>query len=465
LYTKLFSDSEKKLDLFKAFPWLYKFFYNQHYHRFWQNFLFFLFIILILSGLFGPQDPGSNIVLYLCWGFWWPMVILSLFFVGRLWCGVCPFPVVGNFLQKHHFSLAKKVPKILKKNSIPISVSFFILIIWVEEATGMKNNPKETTWLLIAIWSGAIFCSLLFAKQAWCQHFCPLGRLMGIGASIALIEFRPDHSICKHCKTFACNRGTETETGCPVSLGAYRVTNNLECLVCGKCMHLCPHQSPQLNVRHPLSELIIRKGRLITCTLMVPFLMGTQLARFIDQNIFNLMDKIEISCLHNWVCQMGLYAGPLFIGFCIIYVIITYGDLMFGVFHDELMGRFSPMVPLLLPLAFAGELVSRLNFTVRNFPDFLPTFGRQFGVEALERISLTIPEWVYPAYGISIIFLSELAGLYILEQFYEEEFAGTIARWQYRFIQAAYFTMVGVYIYLMSIGWNIHSLNILLLFQ
>jgi hypothetical protein len=198
---------------------------------------------------------------------------------------------------------------------------------------------------------------------------------------------------------------------------------------------------------------------------MVPFLMGTQLARFIDQNIFNLMDKIEISCLHNWVCQMGLYAGPLFIGFCIIYVIITYGDLMFGVFHDELMGRFSPMVPLLLPLAFAGELVSRLNFTVRNFPDFLPTFGRQFGVEALERISLTIPEWVYPAYGLSIIFLSELAGLYILEQFYEEEFAGTIARWQYRFIQAAYFTMVGVYIYLMSIGWNIHSLNILLLFQ
>jgi hypothetical protein len=288
---------------------------------------------------------------------------------------------------------------------------------------------------------------------------------MGIGASIALIEFRPDHNICKHCKTFACNRGTETAAGCPVSLGAYRVTNNLECLVCGKCMQLCPHQSPQLNVRHPLSELINRKGRLIPCTLMVPFLMGTQLARFIDQNIFNLMEQIEISCMNNWVCQMGLYAAPLFIGFCIIYVIITYGDLMFGVFHDELMGRFSPMVPLLLPLAFAGELVSRLNFTVRKFPDFLPTFGRQFGVEALERISFTIPEWVYPAYGISIIFISELAGLYILEQFYEEEFAGTIANWQYRFIQAAYFTMVGVYIYLMSTGWNIHSLNILLFFQ
>ena len=465
LYTKLFSDSERKLDLFRKFPWLYKLFYNQRLHSIWRTFLFVLFIILILSGLFGPQEPGRNIALYLCWGIWWPSVILSLFFVGRLWCGVCPFPVVGNFLQAYHLSLEKKVPKVLQKYNIAISVCFFMLIIWVEEATGMKTSPKETTWLLIVIWFGAIFCSVLFAKQAWCQHFCPLGRLMGIGASISLIEFRPDHNACKQCTTFACNKGTDTESGCPVSLGAYKVTNNLECLVCGKCMQLCPHESPQLNVRHPLSELIIRKGRLITCTLMVPFLMGSQLGRFMDQNIFNLMEVIEMTCMNNWVCQMGLYAVPLFLGFCIVYVIITYGDLMFGVFQDELMGRFSPMVPLLLPLAFGGELVSRLNFTVRNFPDFLPTFGRQFGVEAMELITFTIPEWIYPAYGLSIMFISELAGLYILEKFYEEEFDGSIALWQYRFIQSAYFALFGVYIYLMSTGWNIPFLNILLLFQ
>ncbi len=465
LYTKLFSDPEKKVDLFKTFPWLYRVFYNQRLHYIWQTFLVDLFIILILSGLFGPQEPGSNIILYLCWGLWWPSVILSLFFVGRLWCGVCPFPVAGNFLQACHLSLQKKVPKILQRYSIAISVTFFMMIIWVEEATGMKSSPKETTWLLLTIWAGATLCGLLFAKQAWCQYFCPLGRLMGIGASISLIEFRPDHSACKQCTTFACNRGTDTEPGCPVSLGAYKVNNNLECLVCGRCMQLCEHQSPQLNLRHPLSELIIRKGRLITCTLMVPFLMGSQLARFMDQNIFNLMEFIELTCMGNWVCQMGLYAAPLFIGFCIVYVIITYGDLMFGVFNDELMGRFSPMVPLLLPLAFGGELVSRLNFTVRNFPDFLPTFGRQFGVEALERLTFTIPEWVYPAYGLSIMFISELAGLYILEKFYEEEFEGAIALWQYRLIQSAYFALFGVYIYMMSTGWNIPILNIILIFQ
>ena len=462
---KLFTDPGSKIDLFKTFLWLQRLFLKQQLHSSWRTFLVVLFIILIVSGLFGPQEPGSNIVLYLCWGLWWPSVLLSLFFVGRMWCGVCPFPVAGGLLQSWGLSLEKKVPRILANNSIGISVSLFMLIIWVEEATGMKESPKETTWLLLAIWAGATFCALLFRKQAWCQHFCPLGRIMGIGSSISLLEFRPNHSVCRQCTTFSCNRGTQTKAGCPVSLGAFKVTNNLECLVCGRCMELCPHDSPQLNLRHPLSEIIIRKGKLITCTLMVPFLMGSQLARFMDQNVYNLMDHIEALCLHGWVCQMGLYIIPLAVGFFIVHIIISYGDLIFGVYSDELMGRFSPMVPVFLPLAFGGELVSRLNYTVRNLPDFLPTFGRQFGVESLEHVVFRIPEWVYPTYGISIMFISELAGLYVLEKFFEEEFEGIVAPWKYHFIQVAFFSLFGVYLYLMSTGWDIPALNIMLLFQ
>ncbi|MCK5070023.1 MAG: (4Fe-4S)-binding protein, partial [Desulfocapsa sp.] len=244
-----------------------------------------------------------------------------------------------------------------------------------------------------------------------------------------------------------------------------KVTNNLSCLVCGHCLQLCPNESPQLNVRHPLSELIIRKGKMITCTLMVPFLMGSQLARFLDQNIFHLMEKIELVCMYSWVCQMGLYAIPLAIGFAIVHVTISYGDLFFGVYHDDLMGRFSPMIPILLPLALAGELVSRLNYTVRHFPEFLPTLGRQFGWGFLERLTFVIPEWVYPSYGIFFIFLSEVAGLYLLQKFYVEECDGIISLWKYRAIQVAFFTLFGIYVCLMSTGWNIPSLNVMLLFQ
>ncbi len=462
---RLLSDPEKRFDLFVAFPRFYKLFLNQRLHFLWQRFLVVILLVLIVAGLFGPQDPARNGMLYLCWGLWWPMVILSLFFVGRMWCGVCPFPVAGRFLKACRLSLEKTVPKLIIKNSTGIAVIFFMLIIWVEESTGMKDSPKETAWLLIVIWAGATFCALLFANQSWCQYFCPLGKLMGIGASISWIEFRPDHSSCRQCTTYACYKGTEQLSGCPVSLGAVKVTNNLKCLVCGHCLQLCPHNSPQLNVRHPLSELIIRKGKLITCTMLVPFLMGSQLARFMDQNIFNLMDRIELVCLYDWVCQMGLYAVPLVIGFILVHVIISYGDLFFGIYHDELMGRFSPMIPVVLPLAFAGELVSRLNYTFRNLPDFIPTLGRQFGLETLERLTFTIPEWVYPTYGVFFIFLSEIAGLYLLQKFFVEECEGIVPLWKYRAIQVAFFALFGVYLCLMSTGWHIPSINIMLLFQ
>ena len=465
IFKTIFSGSDSRFNLFVAFPKFYKLFLNQRLHLLWRRFLVSMLVGLVIMGFFGSQDPKQNSMLYLCWGLWWPLVIFSLFFVGRMWCGVCPFPSTGTFLQSLGLSFEIQVPKIIVKNSTEIAVGFFILIIWIEESTGMKDSPQETAWLLLSIWAGATFCALLFSKQSWCEYFCPLGTVMGIGSSISWLEFRPDHKVCRYCTTHNCIKGTEDLPGCPISLGAVKVTNNLNCLVCGHCLHLCPHNSPQLNVRPPLAELIIRKGKLITCTMMVPFLMGSQLARFLDQNIFNLMDKIQDVCMYNSVCQMGLYAIPLVLGFAIVHVTISYGDLFFGVYHDDLMGRFSPMIPIFLPLAFAGELVSRMNYTIRHLPEFFPTLGRQLSWEWLERVTITVPEWIYPTYGIFFIFLSEIAGLYLLQKFFFEEFEGIIPVWKYRAIQVAYFTLFGIYLCLMSTGWNIPSLNIMILFQ
>ncbi len=466
--TKLFNiltDPDTKLDLFAAYPRFKLLFYNQRLHFIWRGFLLFILLTLILVGIYGPQDPEYNCILYLCWGLWWPAVLFSLLFVGRVWCGVCPFPIPGRFLQSWHISLGKTVPKLLIKYSTPIAVIFFMLIVWVEESTGMKENPKATAYLILVIFSGALFCSLIFTKQAWCQYFCPLGKIMGIGSSISWLEFRPNHQKCRQCTTFSCRDGLDNKPGCPVSLGAIRVTNNLECHVCGRCMQLCPHDSPQLNIRFPLNEIIIRKGKFITCTLMIPFLIGSHFARFLDHDVLSIMDHIEKSCMHDWVCQMGLYAIPLALGFAVVYMIISLGDLVFGVYDDELLGSFSPMVPVFLPLAFAGEVVSRMNYTIANSPEFLPTIGRQFGWDALTHLTFTVPVWFYPIYGISIMFVAELAGLYILEKFVEVDFDGLIAEWRYRIIQITFFLLFAIYLLIMSTGWDISFLNILFIFQ
>lgn len=112
------------LDLFQFFPGIKKFFKERRLHAAIRTFGDVVFTIIILMGLFGPQEPNRNAMLYLSWGIWWPSVVLSWFFLGRMWCGI---------LQKKGWSLNLKVPNVLKKNGVYWSVILLALIIWLEE--------------------------------------------------------------------------------------------------------------------------------------------------------------------------------------------------------------------------------------------------------------------------------------------------------------------------------------------
>jgi len=378
-----------------------------------------------------------------------------------MWCGFCPFPVPGRILQRFHLTLGLKVPKFFVKNNMILAVSLLTAILLIEESTRMYESPYESALLLCFILGGATLCVILFGKQQWCVSCCPLGRMIGFGASISLLEFRPDHDTCRHCKTFACKRGTEQLPGCPISLGTFNIVNSLECLVCGYCLQLCPNDSPRLNLRPPLNEIILRKGKYITCTYIIPILMGSQLARILDQSVLSFTDKIQTICTSDIVCEMGLYLIPFVLAIILVHMIISLGDLLFGVYHDDLLGNFSPMVPVLFPVAFAGELVHRLTYALRNAHTFIPTIGRQFGWTSLESWTLVVPAWVYPALGLPIMMISEVAALYVLDNLVYGEFEGLIPTWRYRTIQIVFILLFSMYMYLISMSWDIEMLNVL----
>ena len=452
---------KKTIDLFLKFPEFYAAFKVQKAHRIIRLLFFFMLVVLIFEGLLGPQDPSRNFMLYLCWGLWWPGVVLSWFFVGRMWCGLCPFPELGRVFQYFHLTAGFRVPKFIVKNNMAIAMILLTAILLVEESTRMYESPRESALLLLFILGGATFCVLMFGKQQWCVSCCPLGRMIGFGASISLLEFRPDHDKCRQCKTFACKKGTEDVPGCPVSLGAFNIVNSLECHVCGHCLQLCPHDSPQLRLRQPLNEIILRKGKYITCTYIIPILMGSQLARILDQSVLSYTSKIQATCTSDVVCEMGLYLIPFVLAIILVYMIISLGDLLFGVYHDDLLGSFSPMVPVLFPVAFAGELVHRLTFAVRNAYDFFPTVGREFGWTSLESWTFVVPEWVYPAIALPIMMMGQIGALYVLDSMVFGEFEGLIAPWRYHTIQIVFILMFAIYISLISMSWDIETLNVL----
>ncbi|HIJ77814.1 MAG: 4Fe-4S binding protein [Desulfobulbaceae bacterium] len=417
----LISAEEERLDLFRIFPGIRRFLAARHHYAYLRTAGDILFVLVVISGLFGPRDPQKNVAVFLAWGVLWPTIVLSWFFVGRMWCGICPFPGLGFFLQRKGLSFSLPVPRLLQKYGVYTSVFLFALIIWTEVVAGLDFSPVGTSYFVLSIVFGAALLGILYPGQAWCRHLCPLGRISGAAATLAITEFRPDYEKCRGCETFACRKGKQDKRGCPVYLGAFNVQNNLHCLVCGHCLPLCDRDSPQLLLRNPYSELIRNKGRYITCSYIVPFLIGSQLARFLRQKDI----YAQLAQATAWPDAV-LFSLMLLVGFIIMMALIRFGSKLFGITEDPLFGKFSPMVPILIPMAFTGELVYRMGYSSAGLGDFIPTFGRQFGIAILEKTAFSIPD--FPVQVLSAFFMMNgaIAGCYILWQYCLKDFEGRL---------------------------------------
>ena len=414
------SDTREKLDLFKTFPGFRRFLATRHHYAIIRTGGDILFLVILVSGIFGPNDAHRNIAVFLTWGLLWPAIVLSWFFVGRMWCGICPFPGLGLFLQRKGWTLSMKVPRFLQKYGVYSSVFLLALIIWIEVVADLDHSPLGTSYLVLTIIIGSAVLAILFNGQAWCRHLCPLGRISGAAATLSITEFRANHDRCRNCKSFACQRGGEGKRGCPVYLGAYSVVNNLHCLVCGHCLTNCDRDSPQFLLRNPYSELITNKGRYITCSYIVPFLIGSQLARF-------LRYKEVYASYAGWIgSDAAAFSLLLACSFGLVLAGIKVGNSLLVNTPDPIVGRLSPMVPILIPMAFVGELVYRMWFFTDGIGDFLPTLGRQIHVAWLQGLHFSIPD--FPVQILSAFFMlnGTIAACYILWRFCMEDFEGQV---------------------------------------
>lgn len=408
LFRILFTfDPAARLDLFTAFPIIRHFFTNRRNIAVLRTFGDFAFTGLILLGLFGPQDPARNISLFLAWGIWWAGVVLSWFFVGKLWCGVCPFLGIGRLLQRVGLSFNLDPPHTLRRYFIHIAVLLFAAIIWTESVTDLKHKPLGTALLLLSILLGATMMGILFKGQAWCRYICPLGKIIGAGATMSMIELRATPERCRTCDTTACKKGRPGLRGCPVYLGAHNIKNSLDCLLCGRCVLLCQHESPRLLLRNPFVELIAIKGRDLTCTFIIPFLAGSQWARFIAENPWyrNLISQTSVSFALTFTILLALCFAA-FIG------IVAFGNRLLGTRRSSLPIHCSPMIPVLTPLAFSGELIYRLDYLLSEAGQFPAVFARQFGL-AVERFSFAVPAWALTSLSVLILSLGCLGSLYV----------------------------------------------------
>ena len=222
------------------------------------------FYPLVIAVLFwGPQTRDRNFALNFFWAWWWPLILISFPFVGRLWCAVCPFMIYGEVAQ---FLSLKLWPRQLKGwprewaerwGGWILYGGFALILLW-EELWNLENTAYLSAWLLLIITAGAIVCSVLFERRFWCRYLCPIGGMNGLFAKLSMIELRAQQGICSAtCTTYHCYKGGPAEgegqatMGCPVYSHPAQLTDNRDCVLCMTCLKACPHKSVALNLRPP----------------------------------------------------------------------------------------------------------------------------------------------------------------------------------------------------------------------
>lgn len=257
-----------RLNLLNTYPALRRFLRSPWWpDRLNYGFTLTVFALVIAVLILGPQTRDRNVALNFFWAWWWPLILISFPFVGRLWCAVCPFMIYGELLQTISLKLFPRelLPwprQMADKWGGWFLFGLFALILLWEELWNLENTAYLSACLLLLITAGAVIFSQLFERRFWCRYLCPIGGMNGLFAKLSIVELRAQQGICSaSCTTYQCykggpQKGEGQETGgCPVYSHPAQLTDNRNCVLCMTCLKACPHRSVELNLRPPGIEL------------------------------------------------------------------------------------------------------------------------------------------------------------------------------------------------------------------
>jgi hypothetical protein len=164
------------------------------------------------------------------WGLWWPFVILSMFVVGRTWCGVfCPEGTLT--VAASRVGLHRAPPRWLRWGGWPF-VAFAITTVY-GQLVSVYQYPKAVLLVLGGSTIAAIATGLVFGreKRVWCRYLCPVNGVFNVLARVAPVHFRVDR------ERWAANAGHIAihPVTCAPMVRIRRMTGGAECHMCGRC--------------------------------------------------------------------------------------------------------------------------------------------------------------------------------------------------------------------------------------
>ena len=188
---------------------------------------------------------------YLFWGVWWPFVILSTMFMGRVWCGVlCPEGALAEFASRHGRGGA--IPKWMRWSGWPVVA--FVLTTVYGQLVSVYEYPQAALLILGGSSVAAIVVGYLYGKgkRVWCRYLCPVSGVFALLARLSPFHFRVDR------ERWTRFPGRSGAVDCAPLLDVKHMTGASECHACGRCAG--HRDAVELATRSPNAEILAVKA-------------------------------------------------------------------------------------------------------------------------------------------------------------------------------------------------------------
>lgn len=238
----------------------------------------FLFVVILIAAFMGGfSSPGNfNFAVMMVWIVWWVALMFMLVpLFGRSWCMMCPFPVVGDFIQRGRLidptddktdmdrvkkgkirGLGKKWPQKLRN----MWMLNFIFLITTFFSPFMTVRPMATFILLAIIIVVAIITAWIYEKRTFCRYLCPVSGFIGLYSQFAPVEVRRNHKpTCDKHFPKTCWTGNEKGWGCSWMQLPFMQKKNTYCGFCFECFKTCPYDNMSFYVRPPGTDLLVKE--------------------------------------------------------------------------------------------------------------------------------------------------------------------------------------------------------------
>lgn len=371
-----------------------------------------VFLLIIVAGLFGSQNPGLNIAPILTWTVWWGGLVVLIMFAGKAWCYVCPWDAVAGWMEKlrlwrktdEGLGLDLKWPRAVR--NVLLATLLFVGLTWIELGFGVTMKPRATAYLGIAMLLLAIVSVFLFQRKSFCRYGCLVGRVSGLYALFSGIEFRSrDKAVCKSCRTKECARGSKTAYGCPTFVYPGGLSTNTYCIQCCECLQACPHDNMSVNLRPWGSDLATAhkprtdEAYLALLMLSITAFHGLTMTPVWGRMTERMTDVLAVGRLLSFSAGMAaVMLAPILVFGALVYVSYRLGagaaarDDARLKYHDY----FIRYAYALLPIALFYHLAHNLEHLLMEGPKVIPLASDPFGWgwNLLGTLGMTIPPLV-----------------------------------------------------------------------